>query len=273
MLNLCSHAVGGARKSPVSSESPANRFLQPPLETVRKLTLTISAIVVFLSSSLAWASLPKAQPAYQDLASIAQVVRHTVKSMPEVAALRNVKIDLQRLNQQMRLYACSLPIEAFPPAKGVGSGRFSVRVRCDGARPWSVYITVTVQSEVSVVTTRRSLPRGHIITAGDVITRRVLRSPIRQSVIRSSHEAEGMALKRAVGSGVELSVALLKKPQIIKTGEQALITVSSQGLNVRVTGKALQHGAVGDTIRVLNLSSKKTIYGRVEPDGSISVVR
>ena len=66
---------------------------------------------------------------------------------------------------------------------------------------------------------------------------------------------------------------MLKKPTIIRSGEHTLIMAEAGGLQVRVTGKALQHGVVGEIIRVLNLSSKKTVRGKVEADGTITVSR
>jgi flagella basal body P-ring formation protein FlgA len=38
-----------------------------------------------------------------------------------------------------------------------------------------------------------------------------------------------------------------------------------------MTGKALEDGVIGEQIRVQNLSSKRTIQGEVQPDGSISI--
>jgi flagella basal body P-ring formation protein FlgA len=64
---------------------------------------------------------------------------------------------------------------------------------------------------------------------------------------------------------------MLKQPVVIKRGDQTVITAGSGGLRVRMTGKALEDGVLGEQIRVQNLSSKRTIQGEVQPDGSVLI--
>jgi flagellar basal body P-ring formation protein FlgA len=42
-------------------------------------------------------------------------------------------------------------------------------------------------------------------------------------------------------------------------------------LAITTEGRALARGGAGDVIRVLNLSSRNTVTGRVQPDGAVSV--
>lgn len=43
------------------------------------------------------------------------------------------------------------------------------------------------------------------------------------------------------------------------------------GLQIMAEGRALGRGAAGETIQVMNMSSRTTISGRIRPDGSIEV--
>lgn len=42
-------------------------------------------------------------------------------------------------------------------------------------------------------------------------------------------------------------------------------------LEIRAEGRALSRGGVGDEIRVMNLSSRTTVSGRIAEDGAVHV--
>ena len=235
--------------------------------------LTGLGLASVILASVLVASPAVASERYQSLESIAQIVRQTVSAMPVVTSLKNPSIEVLRLSNRLRVVECPEPLSALEPATGLRGGRISIRVSCKGPRPWSVYVMASVKSEVQVVITTRAMARGEVLLPEDISEKTVLRAPAIQPLLRQTEEALGNALKRSIGEGVELSAAMLKKPTIIRSGEHTLIMAEAGGLQVRVTGKALQHGVVGEIIRVLNLSSKKTVRGRVEADGTITVSR
>jgi len=238
---------------------------------VENLTGLVLASVIL--ANVLVASPATASERYQSLESIAEVVRQTVYAMPVVTSLKNPSIEVLRLSNRLRVIECPEPLSGVEPATGLRGGRISIRVSCKGPRPWSVYVMASVKSEVQVVMTTRAMARGEVLSPEDISEKTVSRPPAIQPLLRQAEEALGNALKRSIGEGVELSAAMLKKPTIIRSGEHTLIRAEAGGLQVRVTGKALQHGVVGEIIRVLNLSSKKTVRGRVEADGTITVSR
>ena len=238
---------------------------------VENLTGLGRALIIL--ASVLMASSAAASERYQSLESIGQIVRQTVSAMPVVTTLRNPSIEVLRLNDRLRVVECPEPLTAVEPATGLRGGRVSIRVSCKGPRPWSVYVMASLKSEVQVVITNRAMTRGEVLSREDIIEKTVIRAPAIQPLVRQAEEALGNAPKRSIGEGVELSAAMLKKPTIIRSGEHTLIMAEAGGLQVRVTGKALQHGVVGEIIRVLNLSSKKTVRGKVEADGTITVSR
>lgn len=58
---------------------------------------------------------------------------------------------------------------------------------------------------------------------------------------------------------------------LIERNQQVVLIYRSGGLTILAEARSLSRGAVGDTIRAMNLSSRTTVFGRVEPDGSVSV--
>ena len=52
-----------------------------------------------------------------------------------------------------------------------------------------------------------------------------------------------------------------------------MIEAGNDQFMVRMTGKALQDGAIGEQIRVQNIASKRTIQGEVQANGSVAVLQ
>jgi flagella basal body P-ring formation protein FlgA len=65
---------------------------------------------------------------------------------------------------------------------------------------------------------------------------------------------------------------MLKQAKRVKRGNQVEIIAISQGLQVRMMGKALADGGLGDRIKVKNLNSGRVITGTVAGTGLIHVL-
>ncbi|SNR49808.1 flagellar basal body P-ring formation chaperone FlgA [Puniceibacterium sediminis] len=59
--------------------------------------------------------------------------------------------------------------------------------------------------------------------------------------------------------------ALIERNQIIS------LVFARGGLRITSEGRALDRGGVGERIRVMNLDSHTTLFGAVQPDGSVHV--
>jgi flagella basal body P-ring formation protein FlgA len=49
------------------------------------------------------------------------------------------------------------------------------------------------------------------------------------------------------------------------------VSFDGKGLQIVTEGRALDRGAVGERIRVMNISSRATVFGTVQEDGTIQV--
>ena len=81
----------------------------------------------------------------------------------------------------------------------------------------------------------------------------------------------GAALKQSVLAGRAVALTDIEKAKIIKSGSIITLIATVNGLGVEARGMALQHGGVGDIIRVRNMSSKKVITGRVIDMGRVAI--
>jgi flagella basal body P-ring formation protein FlgA len=61
------------------------------------------------------------------------------------------------------------------------------------------------------------------------------------------------------------------RPQVIQRNEAVTLVYEVPGIVLRVRGKALEAGAVGDIIGILNIQSNRTIQAVVTGPGAVSV--
>ena len=60
-------------------------------------------------------------------------------------------------------------------------------------------------------------------------------------------------------------------PAIVERNQIVTLAYDRAGLSIRVEGRSLARAAVGETVRVMNLSSRSTLSGRVQADGTVLV--
>lgn len=63
----------------------------------------------------------------------------------------------------------------------------------------------------------------------------------------------------------------IKDEQTVKRGARVRITALKPGISITTTGVAQENGNLGDTIRVLNMDSKKELFGVVTNSESVEV--
>jgi flagella basal body P-ring formation protein FlgA len=81
----------------------------------------------------------------------------------------------------------------------------------------------------------------------------------------------GMEARVALYPGRPVRHEDVGPPAIIGRNDVVTIVFFQGGLRIETEGRALGRGALGETIRVMNLSSRTTVTGRVSGDGSIEV--
>ena len=58
---------------------------------------------------------------------------------------------------------------------------------------------------------------------------------------------------------------------IVDRNQTVLLVYTSGGLKITTEARALGRGGVGEHLRVLNLASRMTVAGKIQPDGSVLV--
>jgi flagella basal body P-ring formation protein FlgA len=124
---------------------------------------------------------------------------------------------------------------------------------------------------VDIVTVTRSIERGAIVKDGDVTIERRARAEIGRDVITDRDLVVGFAARAALQPGKPIRTADLMKPELVQRNETVTLVYEVPGVMITVRGKAMEGGAEGDVISVLNEQSKRTVQGVVTGPGRVTV--
>jgi flagella basal body P-ring formation protein FlgA len=132
-------------------------------------------------------------------------------------------------------------------------------------------VTAQVDLSVPALVAARALPRGRTITSEDIS---LIFLPYNQAkgALNDPDQALGTTLKASLPAGSPLRERALSQSLLVRNGDIVLLIARQGNLNASTTGEAKADGALGDTITVINLSSKKSVRGRVIGPGQIEVI-
>jgi flagella basal body P-ring formation protein FlgA len=138
------------------------------------------------------------------------------------------------------------------------------------SRRAALRFTGTVTETVEAATLTRSLKPGEVVKASDVAMGRRPKTDVRGDGMAAG-QAVGLAAKVALRSGQALRSEDLIKPQVVQRNESVTIYYEVPGILLTVRGKALEAGAVGDVVGVLNIQSNRPVQATVIAPGRVSI--
>lgn len=116
-----------------------------------------------------------------------------------------------------------------------------------------------------------ALKAGDIVGSGDIQWISVPSRNMVNDTIVDADRLLGKTPVRMVEAGIPIRDRDVASPQLVARGDEILIQFSEGGLLLTAKGKAMQNGAEGDFIRVMNLSSNQSLRGEVTGDKIVRV--
>jgi flagella basal body P-ring formation protein FlgA len=116
---------------------------------------------------------------------------------------------------------------------------------------------------VAVPVLRRDMSTGDVIRREDIEIARVRADRVRREIVTASAELVGKTPRYRIRAGEMVRDNDTKAPVLVAKNSLVTIVLQTPHMTLSVQGRASEDGAKGDTIRLLNLQSKKTIEGVV----------
>ena len=81
--------------------------------------------------------------------------------------------------------------------------------------------------------------------------------------MRRLGDAVGMQLKRQIAAGQPLEIGQLMRPALVQKGATVMMVLDSPGIALAAQGQAMEAGAIGERIHVLNPVSRAVVEAEV----------
>lgn len=134
-----------------------------------------------------------------------------------------------------------------------------------------MHVRGTIEPVIQVPVVTENVQNGRIIRASDIEYITIRENTFNQKTIADAQSLIGMTARRVLIAGRPIKDGDIVAPQMISRGEIVTLALLSGTMNITTQVKALQNGARGEVIRVVNLSSNKTMQARVESAGRVVV--
>jgi len=101
------------------------------------------------------------------------------------------------------------------------------------------------------------------ITADDLTIQSFPVKKVHGDMIRDSSQIIGLAAKRPLQAGQPMRFIDLMKEQLVKHGDDVTLVYHTGALEITASGRALESGALNDSIKITNLGSNRTVDAKV----------
>ena len=225
---------------------------------------------IFLSALLINAPLALAKDdKFQSIDTIKTAAQTFLSTHSDIKGKTNTTVSIGNIDNRLTLPACGTALDTFLPSGAKVQGKTTIGVRCQSPKPWTLYVPASITTVTQVLVTNTPLRRGHIVTTGDISLQSKSTSQLNRAYLSNPNQVIGKALKKNLAHKALFTRAALTEPHIIHKDQHVDLRAGLGGLKVSASAIALMGGAVGDRIRVKNLSSGKIVEGTILASGVI----
>lgn len=186
----------------------------------------------------------------------------------------NITVTFDRGVSDMRLDASNTgALQPVATRYDARSGRFDVAFEINNdsnPAPTKLRLAGTAIETVEVAVLTRDIERTETLKSSDVAQERRPKAEVTgEPALRD--RAVGMQLRRPMRAGTPIRAADIAKPEFVTRDQSVTVIYQVPGIYLTTRGKAIESGAEGDTVSVLNLQTKRTLSGVVTARGQVTV--
>lgn len=199
--------------------------------------------------------------------------------------LKDALIAQEKLNGDYELsYSGTAPRIVLPPHENPraqitrldydrDSGRFEATLVAPSKDNPLTHVSVfgRLDEIIEIPVLKQTMKQGDIISAGDIDWIAQKTRDLQHDTVLSAGELIGKTPRRMAHAAKALRAGDLEMPQIIQRGETVTIVYRQGPVLLTAKGRALQDGAKGDAVRVVNTTSNRSIEALVNDNGTVTV--
>jgi len=112
---------------------------------------------------------------------------------------------------------------------------------------------------------------GDIVRAGDVQWIKLPSTRVSNNIVTTEAGLVGMSPRYPVRGGEPIRTSDMQQPTVVAKGAMVDMNYVSGALTLVARGRAMQSGAIGDTIDIMNPRSNRTVQGTIEGPNSVRI--
>ncbi len=119
---------------------------------------------------------------------------------------------------------------------------------------------------------------AHALGRGETVSRTMIDwitisdRRINRTMILAMDQLIGMETVRPLKAGQPLRISDVRQPLMVEKGTLVTMVVEQGALSLSATGKAMQDGSLGETIRLMNTSTSRMIEAKVTGAGLVTAI-
>lgn len=235
-----------------------------PLNSHKNPTL---GLVCLLFTHVVFAESYEIQPVESIRESIKKHLEQSIQA-PDFTSLR---VRVGELDERLRLAKCTKPLEIFLPPGTPLNTATTVGVKCTHEKRWTIYVSVQTEILGTVWTAAKPLITGVELKNDDITASERDLKQLNRGYFLDKTQILGKILNRDLSLGEVINPQAISIPEMIKRGDQVLITANMGNIRVEMMGIALTAGGKGQLVRVKNLSSEREIDAVVVSPSRVKV--
>ncbi len=153
------------------------------------------------------------------------------------------------------------------------TGRFTATVTAPADHPSATSLVVTgrVYKVIEVPVMNRRVPKGEIITTDDIDWIRLAATKVRRNIIVDEDRLLGKTPRRGLRAGQPIRNGDVRAPVVVAKGSLVTMILKTRNMVLTSKGRALENGALGDTVKILNTQSKTIVEAVVAGANRVTV--
>ena len=155
--------------------------------------------------------------------------------------------------------------------KNVGRIPITLEIKVDGIFQKRIGINSRVMVSQEVVKTTRQIKKGEIFTTDNIHIETIKTERQLGNTIKKIKDALGYEAVNYLPNGRPLLRRSIKKPALGSKGNKIMILAQKGGMKITTPGILKEDGYKDAMVQVLNIESKKIIYGRLVDSNTVKV--
>ncbi|WP_429171632.1 flagellar basal body P-ring formation chaperone FlgA [Aeromonas rivipollensis] len=172
------------------------------------------------------------------------------------------------IDERLPLNHCEEGLTISLPAKMEIRRNTTVYLKCEGEKPWDLYLPVRVSIQKPYVTVAAPVAKGDILSESMLTLAYQDQTLIRGDYLTDPAALIGVRSKRELKPGQPIR---LTQVCVVCKGDQVTLSAENSSMQIKTMARALQDGSFGDMIRLVNIRSGRAVQGQVSAVGSVVV--